>query len=93
MLASDEPRAGYIAHDYKIVVRDEKGKKVFDKKVVNDYYVIREPVSRIRLGNAVLEESKKYTVKIIAESAYHLRSETKTFTFAQAEKTFKYRFN
>ena len=67
---------GYIVHEYKVVIRDEKGKKVFSDKFIDDYYIIDDDnTADFRIGKDTLEEGKTYTVTIQAESAYHIKSE------------------
>lgn len=84
VLSFDEAKApaGYIVHDYKVIIRDEKGKKIFGKNFIDDYYVIDEDdTADFRIGNDTLESGKTYTLCVRAESAYHLYSETLEVTF------------
>ncbi len=67
---------GYIIHEYKIVIRDEKGNKVYSENLINDYYIIDDDnKADFRIGKDTLKKGKKYTVTIRAESAYHILSE------------------
>ena len=76
VISFDEATAGYIVHDYRIVIKDENGHTVLNKNFVNDYYVIdNDPTVSFRIGSDTLESGKKYKVIIRAKSAYHLRSE------------------
>ena len=78
VISFDEAKAaeGYIVHDYKVVIRDENGKKIFSKNFIDDYYVIDgDSTADFRIGSDTLETGKSYTVTVRAESAYHLYSE------------------
>lgn len=78
VLSFDEakPSEGYIVHEYKVVIKDENGKKVFSKNFINDYYIIDEDnTADLRIGADTLESGKKYTVTVRAESAYHKYSQ------------------
>ena len=84
ILSFDEAEVpdGYIVHEYKVVIRDEGGKKVFKKNFINDYYVTDgDSTADLRLGADTLESGKKYTAQIRAESAYHRYSETVKLEF------------
>ena len=84
VISFDEARAaeGYIVHDYKVVIKDESGKKIFSKNFIDDYYVIDgDSTADFRIGNDTLESGKTYTLKVRAESAYHLYSEPIELTF------------
>ncbi len=73
---------GYIVHEYKVTVKDESGKKIFGKNFINDYYITEDSkTADFRIGADTLEQGKKYTAVVRAESAYHKYSETKEFTF------------
>ena len=77
-----KPADGYIVHEYKVTVKDQEGKKVFSKNMINDYYIIDDDeTAELRIGADVLEEGKTYTLLIRAESAYHKYSDTISLTF------------
>ncbi len=66
---------GFIVHEYKIVIRDETGKKIFSRNFINDYYLIGgSDAAEFGIGGVMLESGKKYTAIVRAESAYHLHS-------------------
>ncbi len=84
VISFDEAQAekGYIVHDYKVVIKDENGKKIFSKNFIDDYYVIDDDdTADFRIGNDTLESGKKYTVTVRAESAYHLYSDPIELSF------------
>jgi len=84
VISFDEAQAaeGYIVHDYKVVIKDENGKKVFSKNFIDDYYVIDgDDTADFRIGADTLESGKTYTVTVRAESAYHFYSEPITLSF------------
>lgn len=68
---------GYIVHEYRITIRDERGKVVFRDNFVNDYYVFDDDdTADLRIGADTLQSGKSYTLAVRAESAYHKYSET-----------------
>ncbi len=78
VISFDEAKAaeGYIVHEYKVVIKDENGKKIFSKNFIDDYYVIDDDnTADFRIGSDTLESGKTYTLTVRAESAYHLYSE------------------
>ncbi len=84
VISFDEAQAekGYIVHDYKVVIKDENGKKIFSKNFIDDYYVIDDDdTADFRIGNDTLESGKKYTVTVRAESAYHFYSDPIELSF------------
>ena len=68
---------GNIVHEYKVVILDEAGKKIFSKNFINDYFVFdADDTARFRIGTDTLESGKAYTLHVRAESAYHYYSKT-----------------
>lgn len=77
-----KPADGYIVHEYKIKIKDDAGKTVYSKNMIDDYYVIDDDnTADFRIGTDTLESGKSYTLTVRAESAYHLYSETVTLPF------------
>ncbi len=77
-----KPADGYIVHDYKIVIRDENGKKVHSDTYVDDYFVFDDDdTADFRIGTDTLESGKSYVLTVTAESAYHLHSQTVKMPF------------
>lgn len=76
------PAEGYIVHDYKVVIRDAAGKKIFSKNFVDDYYVFDDDnTADFRIGTDTLTSGQSYTLSVRAESAYHLYSDTLEIPF------------
>ena len=79
VISFDEAQAaeGYIVHEYKVVIRDENGKKIFSKGFIDDYFVFDDDnTADFRIGTDTLTSGASYTLEVRAESAYHLYSET-----------------
>ena len=77
VLSFDEAQAteGFIVHEYKVTIKDENGKKILSKNFINDYYIFDDDdTADFRIGTDTLQNGKKYTALITAESAYHKRS-------------------
>lgn len=69
--------AGYIVHEYKITIKNDKGKTVFRDNFVNDYFVFDDDdTADFRIGTDTLESGKSYTLIVRAESAYQKYSDT-----------------
>ena len=84
VLSFDEavPAEGFIVHEYKITIKDESGKKVFSKNLIDDYYVYDDDnTADFRIGKDTLKEGGKYTLSIKAESAYHYYSKPIELSF------------
>lgn len=84
VISFDEATAaeGYIVHDYKVIIKDESGKKIFSRNFIDDYYVIdKDNTADFVLGADTLEKGKNYTAVIKAESAYHLHSDPIELSF------------
>lgn len=66
----------FIIHDYKIVIRDENGKKIYSNTFLNDYYTLTEDsTTYFGIGTDTLENGKSYTAELTANSAYHQKNE------------------
>ena len=84
VISFDEAEAapGYIVHEYRVTIKDEKGKIVFTGNFVDDYFVFDDDdTADFRIGTDTLESGKSYTLLVRAESAYHKYSETLTLPF------------
>ena len=71
-----DAQSASIVHEYKVEILNENGKKIYSENFVNDYYVY-DPTetASFRVGADTLESGKTYTVRVRAESAYHLYSD------------------
>ncbi len=76
-----DAKCNFIVHDYKVEIRNENGKKVFSDEFINDYYVLGNDTASFRVHISALEKGKTYKMKVVAKSAYHLKSEPKEFFF------------
>ena len=73
---------GYIVHDYKVTVTDEKGKTVVSDTFIDDYYVFDgDNTADFRIGSDTLESGKTYTLKAVAQSAYQKKSDALKIEF------------
>ena len=84
VISFDEAEAapGYIVHEYRVTIKDAKGKIVFTGNFVDDYFVFDDDdTADFRIGTDTLESGKSYTLQVRAESAYHKYSETLTLPF------------
>ena len=84
VISFDEAEAapGYIVHEYRVTIKDEKGKTVFKGNFVDDYFVFDDDTTAdFRIGANTLESGKRYTALVRAESAYHKYSETISLPF------------
>ena len=72
----DDAQCAYIVHEYKVEILDENGKKIYSDNFINDYYVY-DPTdtASFRVGADTLESGWTYTLRVRAESAYHLYSD------------------
>ncbi|MCR5688660.1 MAG: metallophosphoesterase [Clostridiales bacterium] len=87
VISFDEAQAaeGFIVHNYRVIIKDEKGRAVFNDGFINDYFVFDDDdTADFRIGADTLESGRTYTVTVIAESAYHKLSEPAKFTFTAA---------
>ncbi len=73
---------GYIVHEYRVTIKNDKGLIVYSKNFVDDYFVFDEDdTADFRIGNDTLESGKQYTLLVRAESAYHKYSITVALPF------------
>ncbi len=74
---------GYIVHEYKMAISDDKGKEIYKDNIISDYYIIDNiDTMGFTVPKDLLEKGKTYSLTVIAESAYHLYSEPVTMTFS-----------
>ena len=82
VLSFDEAHANYIVHEYRVILKDEKGKIIYTENFIDDYFVIDDDdTADFRIGTDTLESGKTYTLCVRAESAYHFYSDWKTVSF------------
>ena len=82
VISFTEASSNYIVHEYKVVIKDEKGLIVFSENFVDDYFVIDDDnTADFRIGTDTLESGKKYTLCVRGESAYHLYSDWVQMSF------------
>ncbi|MBR5422685.1 MAG: metallophosphoesterase [Clostridia bacterium] len=82
VISFDEAHSSFIVHEYKVTIKNEKGKKIFSKNFIDDYFVIDgDDTADFRIGTDTLESGKTYTLLVRAESAYHKYSDTLKLTF------------
>lgn len=84
VISFDEAQAapGYIVHNYKVTIKDSKGKTVVNDTFINDYFAIDDDeTAHFRIGNDTLESGEEYTLKVRAESAYKYHSDTLELKF------------
>ena len=82
VISFNEAKSSFIVHEYKVTVKNEKGKKIFSKNFIDDYFVIDgDDTADFRIGADTLESGKTYTLLVRAESAYHKYSDTVKLTF------------
>ena len=85
VLSFDEASDFFIVQNYTIKITDENGKTVLKDTFIDDYYVIDDDdTADFRIGLDTLESGKTYNVSIVAENAYHVKSDELNLTF-QAE--------
>lgn len=74
VISFDEATAapGYIVHEYRVTIKNDKGLIIYTKNFVDDYFVFDDDrTADFRIGTDTLEAGKNYTAVIRAESAYH----------------------
>lgn len=82
VISFDEAKDFFIVHDYTLTITDENGGKVLKKTFVDDYYVIDDDdTADFRIGKDTLESGKTYSVTIVAQNAYHKKTEPLKLTF------------
>lgn len=81
-LTFDRADTDFVVQNYKIEVRNKSGLLLQSKTYLSDYFIqdVPERMS-INLGTLNLDESEKFTVKIIAASAYGKLSKPLSVTF------------
>ena len=73
---------GYIVHEYRITIKDDRGKVVFRDNFVDDYFVFDDDdTADFRIGADTLESGQSYTLLARAESAYQKYSKTVSLPF------------
>lgn len=73
---------GYIVHEYRIKIQDDKGRVVYRGNFVNDYFVFDDDeTADLRIGSDTLQAGQTYTLTVRAESAYHFYSKPLTLSF------------
>ncbi len=81
ILSFDEAEDNFIVHNYTVKITDEKGKRVYKEKLINDYYCFDEDnTADFNIGTDTLQSGKTYRVKIVAENAYHKISKPLTLS-------------
>ena len=82
VISFDEAKSNFIVHEYKVKIKDSKGKTVFSENFVDDYFVIDDDdTADFRIGNDTLNSGGQYTLIVRAESAYHKYSKTLKLPF------------
>ncbi len=84
VISFDEASAaeGFIVHEYRVTIKNDKGLIVYTKNFVDDYFVFDDDdTADFRIGTDTLESGKDYTLVVRAESAYHKYSKTVTLPF------------
>ncbi|MBQ6162969.1 MAG: metallophosphoesterase [Clostridia bacterium] len=85
VISFDEAKSNYIVHEYRVKIKDEKGRLIFNENFVDDYFVIDDDdTADFRIGTDTLESGRTYTLIVRAESAYHLYSDPLELTFTAA---------
>ena len=82
ILTFDRAEANFVVQNYKIEVRSKSGLLLQSKTYLSDYFLqdVPERMS-INLGALDLDEGEKFSVKIIAASAYSKLSKPLNVTF------------
>ena len=88
VISFDEATAapGYIIHEYRVTIQNDKGIIIYSKNFVDDYFVFDDDqTADFRIGTDTLEAGKNYTLIVRAESAYHKYSTPIKLTFTAEE--------
>ena len=88
VISFDEATAapGYIIHEYRVTIQNDKGIIIYSKNFVDDYFVFDDDqTADFRIGTDTLEAGKNYTLIVCAESAYHKYSTPIKLTFTAVE--------
>ncbi|MCQ2485195.1 MAG: metallophosphoesterase [Clostridia bacterium] len=81
ILSFDEAEDNFIVHSYTVKITDEKGKRVYKEKLLNDYYYFDgDNIADFNIGADTLQSGKTYNVRIVAENAYHRTSKPLTIS-------------
>ncbi len=71
-VAFKQAKDTFIVHDYKIVIRDIKGKRIYSESFVSDYFLAKpDETFTCDLGNIGLKEGSRYIVTVTAANAYY----------------------
>ena len=63
---------GFIVHEYRVSIFNDKGLLIYTKNFVDDYFVFDDDdTADFRIGTDTLESGADYTLVVTAESAYH----------------------
>ncbi len=82
ILSFDEAEDAFIVHDYTVKITDEKGRRVYKEKLLNDYYYFDgDDTAHFNIGADTLQTGKTYTVTITAQNAYRKTSAPLTLSF------------
>ncbi|MBQ6120039.1 MAG: metallophosphoesterase, partial [Clostridia bacterium] len=82
VISFTEASSNFIVHEYRVVIKDEKGLIIYNKNFVDDYFVIDDDnTADFRIGTDTLESGKMYKLCVRGESAYHLYSDWLELTF------------
>ena len=82
IISFDEAEDNFIVHSYTVKITDEKGKRVYKEKLLNDYYFFdSDDIADFNIGADTLQAGKTYKVKIVAENAYKRYSKPITLSF------------
>lgn len=82
LLTFDKADAAFVVQNYKIQVYNKSGILLRSKTYVSDYFLQGTPdTMTVNLGELNIDKGEKFTVKIIAASAYGKMSESIKFTF------------
>ena len=90
VISFDEASAaeGYIVHEYRVTIQNDKGLIIYSKNFVDDYFVFDDDdTADFRIGADTLEAGKNYTLIVRAESAYHKYSKTVSLPFIAQEQS------
>ena len=88
VISFDEATAapGYIIHEYRVTVQNDKGIIIYTENFVDDYFVFDDDqTADFRIGTDTLEEGRSYTLIVYAESAYHKYSTPIRLPFTAGE--------
>ena len=84
VISFDEAAAapGYVIHEYRVTILNDKGTVLFTENFVDDYFVFDDDnTADFRIGTDTLEAGKSYKLLVRAESAYHKYSSLVSLPF------------